>query len=82
MADATAGDLTDTKSILLSKTFWGALIGLAASGASLIGYVMTPADTAHAIDAITGIAGGVGSLLAIVGRVYATKQVAMPTIKF
>lgn len=83
MTDQTAPAAPpDTKTVLASKTFWGGILALAASGLSLGNYVLTPTDAAHAVDAITGIAGAVGSLIAIVGRVLATRQVTLPTIKF
>ena len=38
-------------------------------------YTLTPADAAQAVDLLSGIAGAVGGLIAICGRVVATQKI-------
>jgi hypothetical protein len=66
----------DVKSIFASKTIWGGLLALAASAAAIWGYSITPADQAQIVELITGIGGAIGSVLAIYGRIVATKKIA------
>lgn len=71
-----------TKSILLSKTAWGAGIAILASLAGLAGYTISPADQAQAVDLLAqvyDIADRLviigGGLFAIWGRVKATHKI-------
>lgn len=66
----------DVKSIFASKTIWGGLIALIASAAAIWGYAITPADQAQIVELITGFGGIIGSVLAIYGRIVATKKIA------
>ena len=66
----------DVKSFLASKTIWGGLIALIASAAAIWGYSITPADQAQIVELVTGIGGIIGSVLAIYGRIVATKKIA------
>lgn len=66
----------DMKSFFASKTIWGGLIALIASAAAIWGYSITPADQAQFVELITGIGGITGSVLAIYGRIVATKKIA------
>ena len=52
----------DVKSIFASKTIWG--------------YSISPADQAQIVELITGIGGAIGSVIAIYGRIVATKKIA------
>jgi hypothetical protein len=63
------------KTLTQSKTFWGAIIALGGSALTLGHYTLTPADAAAAVDLLSGIAGAVGGLIAIYGRVVATKKI-------
>jgi hypothetical protein len=63
------------KALILSKTFWGAAVALAGAALTLSRYTLTPADAAQAVDLLSGIAGAAGSLLAIYGRVVASKKI-------
>jgi hypothetical protein len=63
------------KTLLQSKTFWGAVVALGGAALSLGHYTLTPADAAQAIDLLSGVAGAVGSLIAIYGRVVATRKI-------
>ena len=66
----------DVKSFFASKTIWGGLIALVASAAAIWGYSITAADQAQIVELITGIGGSIGSVLAIYGRIVATKKIA------
>jgi len=66
----------DVKSFFASKTIWGGIIALIASTAAIWGYSITPADQAQIVELVTGIGGIIGSVLAIYGRIVATKKIA------
>lgn len=66
----------DVKSFFASKTIWGGLIALIASAAAIWGYAITPADQAQIVELVTGIGGIIGSVLAIYGRIVATRKIA------
>ncbi len=65
----------DAKSFFASKTIWGGLIALAASIAAVWGYSISPNDQSQIVELITGIGGMIGSMLAIYGRVVATRKI-------
>lgn len=58
-----------------SKTIWGGLITLLSVVLSVLGYQMTTEDQEILVAAITAIMGSVGGLLAIWGRVKASKPI-------
>lgn len=74
--------MNSTKSLIKSKTFWGAVIAIAASLAGVFGFEISPADQQDLIslydqalaawDSIAVVAGG---LLAIYGRITATRRI-------
>jgi hypothetical protein len=64
------------KGFFESKAVWGGIIGMAASGLSLGHFSVSAADQATVIELVTGLPGLVGSLLAIYGRVVASKVIA------
>ena len=66
----------DVKSFFASKTIWGGIIALIASAAAIWGYSITPADQAQIVELITGVGGIIGSVMAIYGRIVATKKIA------
>jgi hypothetical protein len=66
----------DVKSLFASKTIWGGIIALIASAAAIWGYSITPADQAQIVELITSIGGLIGSVIAIYGRIVATKKIA------
>lgn len=66
----------DVKSFFASKTIWGGLIALIASASAIWGYAITPADQAQIVELVTSIGGIIGSVLAIYGRIVATKKIA------
>ncbi|MGR3485500.1 MAG: hypothetical protein ACU0BF_09155 [Paracoccaceae bacterium] len=68
---------TPSKSPLASRTVWGGIAAIVAGGVGLLGYTMTPDDAAQLTQALTSIGAGVGGILAIYGRVKATKRVTI-----
>lgn len=58
-----------------SKGVWGGLIAIGAAIAGAFGYVMTPEDQAGIVDAAVVVAGAVGGVLAVYGRVKASKVI-------
>jgi hypothetical protein len=67
--------MTEAKSLFASKTFWGAIIAIAASLAGMAGYTFGEADQQALVEIITTVGTSVGGLLAIYGRVKATKPI-------
>ena len=68
--------MTGTKSFLQSTSIWGALVAIIALGFQAFGYTFSEADQATVADGIAQIAQFAGILVAIYGRVRATKQIA------
>jgi len=58
-----------------SKAVIGGAIAVAAGVAGLFGYAITPEDTAAVTDAIVAVGAAVGGILAVVGRLQATKKI-------
>lgn len=67
--------MDETKSWYMSKTVWGGLIAVAAGAAGAFGYTVAPDDQAQIVEAIVAIATVGGGLLAVFGRVKASKAV-------
>lgn len=65
--------MTSTKSFLASTTIWGGLVAMTAAGLGFLGYTFGVEDQAQVVEWATGLAGG---LIAIVGRVRASKRIA------
>lgn len=65
----------DTKSMLSSRAVWGGIIAVLAGIANIFGYALAPADQAVLVDTVTGVVGSVGGLIAVYGRVTATRQI-------
>jgi hypothetical protein len=67
--------MEETKGLLASKTVWGGIIVVLSVVASMVGYTITAEDqvalTSFVGEAITLV----GGLLAIWGRVTATKKI-------
>lgn len=59
-----------------SKTIWGALIAMAAPLARYVGLDLPLAEQAELADLMTVLAGTFGALLALYGRLTATKGVS------
>ena len=67
--------MLDLKPWYQSKTVWGALISIAAPLLGRAGLEVGGAEQAEIADALTTLAGTVGGLLALYGRLTATKGV-------
>ena len=65
---------TDTKSIFASRGVWGALIAIIAAGGGLFGYTITPDQQVQIVETVAMIAAGIGGLVALWGRISATKR--------
>ena len=65
--------MDDFKSIFASKTFWGGLIAIIAGVLSFFGYQLLPADQAALVDGGAALAASLGGVIAIWGRVKASK---------
>lgn len=63
--------MDEVKGILQSKTIWGALIAIAATGAQLAGW-----DIGNTDGLAEQVAAVVGGLVAIYGRIAAVKRIA------
>ena len=71
---------TETKPITQSVTIWGAALAAAAVlvpvCAKLLGFEVSGEDTQAIIDGVSVIGATVGSLIAIWGRIRATKTIS------
>lgn len=65
----------ETKTLLQSKTVWGAILSVVGALAGLFGYSFGPEDQEAVIMIGTTLATAIGSLLAVYGRVKATKAI-------
>ena len=63
------------KSIFASKTFWGGVIAVFAGIAGFWGWTLTADDQQALIDLGVGIAASIGGVIAIWGRVKASKKI-------
>lgn len=63
------------KSLLTSKTIWGALVAVLGGITSLFGYTVSPADMTAVVDTVGQVVGIGGALYAIYGRVVASKKI-------
>ena len=68
-------DMLDVKPWYQSKTIWGALIAIASPLLGRAGLDVGGAEQAEIAEALTTLAGTVGGLLALYGRLTATKGV-------
>lgn len=67
--------LTDYKSVFASKGVWGGLIAVAAGLLAVLGYSISPADQALLVNLVAGVVSTIGGILAIIGRIRATKRI-------
>jgi uncharacterized membrane protein len=67
--------MNSSKSFFASSTVWGGLVALIAAVLGAFGYGFAEADQAQAAEWITTIAGGLGGIVAIIGRVRASKRI-------
>lgn len=68
--------MEDIKTWYQSRTIWGAIIAISASLAHAGGYNLSAADQGQLADAILSLAGALGGLMAIWGRMKASAKVA------
>lgn len=61
----------DMLDLLKSKTIWGVLVMLAGAVLHIFGFNMTEADQADLTHTLAIVADGVGSLIAVIGRIKA-----------
>ena len=64
----------DKKSWWASRTVWGGLIALIAGVLGVFGYTLLPSDQAALIDGGSALAASLGGIIAIWGRVKASKR--------
>lgn len=69
-------DTSDVKPWWQSRAIIGSLVAIFAVVARLLGYNLANADELALIEAITTIAGVAGSVVALYGRVKATKTIS------
>lgn len=69
--------MNGVKSLLASKTIWGLIIAALGFLAQLLGFTVTEADTTSLSQIITNLMEGVGMLIALWGRISATKTIGV-----
>ncbi|QRI64383.1 hypothetical protein JQ506_05085 [Shinella sp. PSBB067] len=67
--------MNDVKAWYQSRTVWGALIAILASLAHAIGVEVTAGDQAELADLLVAAVGAAGGLMALVGRISASRRV-------
>ena len=65
----------DEKSWWASKSVWGGLIAIIAGVLGFFGYQLLPADQAALVDGGAALAASLGGVIAIWGRVRASKMI-------
>jgi lysozyme family protein len=68
--------MTDTKSLLASRTLWSNLIGLGAIVLSLAGIHTSAADTTGLAEAVPQVVAGLSFIASTIFRIGATKRIA------
>jgi hypothetical protein len=63
------------KSIWASTTVWGGIVALLAGIAAIFGVTISEADQSILTEALLGISSALGGIIAIWGRIRATKQI-------
>lgn len=67
--------MEDVKSWLASRAVWGGIIAVLSALAGLFGYTVAETDQVALVEAIAGIGAAVGGVIAIWGRIKATKKI-------
>ena len=67
--------MDDFKSLFASRTFWGGVIAVLAGVLGFFGYELGGADQSALIEAGAAVAAAVGGVIAIWGRVKASKLI-------
>jgi hypothetical protein len=65
----------DPKPALTSRAVWGGVVAILAGGAGLLGYAVSPEDAGALTDLISSGAAVIGGMLAIIGRIRATRRI-------
>ncbi|MDA0338132.1 MAG: hypothetical protein O2782_23420 [bacterium] len=65
----------DEKAWYQSRTVWGGLIAVLAAVAGAFGFSIGGEDQAALVEAVAAVAGAAGGIVAIWGRVKATKSI-------
>lgn len=68
---------SEAKHPLLSKGVIGGLVAAGMGGVQLFGYATTPADAAELSTAITGLITSGAGVLAVIGRIMASKRISL-----
>ncbi|MFQ5533456.1 MAG: hypothetical protein ACE5EM_01350 [Sphingomonadales bacterium] len=68
--------MNDRKSVLRSRTFWGAVVAIAASLLQGFDITIGAAEQAALVNLIVTVAGCAGGLVAIYGRVKARTRIS------
>ena len=69
------------KGLLASKTFWGGLIAVATGIGGFFGYAISAEDQVSLVNLGFAASSGVGGLLAIFGRIVASKKIGSASEK-
>jgi hypothetical protein len=69
--------MDEFKTLTQSKTFWGAIVALGGGAIGIGHYSLSAADAAQLVDLLTGLASAIGGIVAIIGRVVASKKVVL-----
>ncbi|WFS01760.1 hypothetical protein [Rhizobium tumorigenes] len=67
--------MEDEKHWYFSKTIWGALLAIGSSVLQMKGLQLGAADQATIVNSAVSIAGAVGGLLAVYGRISASTAI-------
>ena len=67
--------MDDFKSIFASRTFWGGLLAIMAGVLGFFGWTLTADDQQALVDLGVSVAASLGGVVAIWGRVRASKQI-------
>ena len=65
----------DSKSWWMSRAVWGGIVAVLAGIAGAGGYVLSPEDQDQFVNLAVPVASAVGGVVAIIGRVLASKRV-------
>lgn len=67
--------MEDFKGMFASKTVWGGIVALLAGVLGILGYTIDATDQVTLVETATAIASAVGGVIAIYGRVKASKKI-------
>ncbi|TWD46989.1 hypothetical protein FB480_11158 [Agrobacterium vitis] len=70
--------MTDSKAWYESKAVWGAVIAILASILHMGGYELGIMEQGQLVDGLVGLAGSLGALVALYGRIVASHALRSP----